>query len=232
MGRFFVPTILCAVFLCPAALADFAHPGPSEVAVRDMPDTDGQWQEARAIIDAPPEAVRRWLGELEYWPARFRDVQAIRVLSRNGRSTRVAMRSRILGREMVLEVWRTPRGFFYKSHDHHVQALGRTYVTATPDGRTDVIMQATADVSGLVGILAPGSMIRDREREKLTADLNDLHRLARLRGNGEPSGEAATVDAPAPPATAPTPADGGPDAGEDAGDLAPQPAPGGAPTGD
>jgi hypothetical protein len=173
-------SLLSALLVMAPALANasFDAPMPGEIALRDMPGTDSKWQEARSIVDAPPDAVRRWLTEFEYWPARFHDVVATRVLARQAGRVRIWMRSAIIGRGIVLSVRVTPAGIFYEGRDGDVTALGRIFITATSDGRTDVRMQSAAHLGGLLGVLAPKSLIRDRSREKLAADLGDLHRLA------------------------------------------------------
>ena len=167
------------VLLLPSfASADFAKPTPGEVAVRDVPGSNKHWQEARAIVDAPPETVKHWIGDIEYWPARFRDVKETRVLSRNGNKMRVVVKSSIM-HELTLDVEVKEDGVFYSANDPHVKAWGRIFITPTADGRTDVIMQTAANVTGFIGMLAPKSIIRDRERDKLVSDLSDLTRLAR-----------------------------------------------------
>jgi len=182
-----LPALL--ILLLPTiAHASFDEPMPGEVIVRDVPGTGRHWQEARSIVDAPPETVHRWLTEFEYWPGRFHDVIETRVLERNGDRARIYMRSGIMGRGMVLSVRISPTGIFYEGNDGDVRAFGRIFLTPAGDGRTDVIMQSSANVSGLLGALAPKSVIRERAREKLSADLGDLNRLARAhRGSARRS---------------------------------------------
>jgi hypothetical protein len=170
------PACLC---LPPStARADFERPRPGEIALRDMPGSGRRWQEARTIVPAPPEAVRRWLTQFEYWPGRFRDVTMVRVLRRHGNATRLSMRSKIMERELVLDATTDERGVFYQANDGDVHAVGRIFITATGDGKTDVIMQSSARVTGVLGVIAPASLVRQRERAKLSSDLQDLGRLA------------------------------------------------------
>ena len=167
------------VFLLPSlATADFPHPTPGEVAVRDVPGSNRHWQEARSIVDAPPETVKHWIADVEYWPARFHDVKETRVISRTGNKMRVFVKSSIM-HDLTLDVEVKDDGVFYSANDPHVKAWGRIFITPTADGRTDVIMQTAANVTGFIGMLAPKGIIRDRERDKLTSDLTDLNHLAR-----------------------------------------------------
>ena len=173
--------MMLVLSIAPTARANFERPRPGEVAVRDVPGYDDHWLEARALVDAPPETVRRWLTDFEFWPARFHDVEATRVLERDRGHAVFRLRSHIMGREMVLHATLGPDCLSYEAHDGSVDGLGRIFVTATGDGRTDVIMQSMAHVGGLLGRLAPHELVRSRQRQKLTADLTDLHRLARAR---------------------------------------------------
>src|SRR5207244_11381320 len=97
----------------------------------------------------------------------------------SGNSVKLWVDSRIM-RQLVLTVRVNDDGLFYEASDDRVHASGRIYIKPTVDGRTDVLMQTAASVSGILGLLAPKSMIRDRERDKLVSDLNDIHRLARM----------------------------------------------------
>lgn len=176
-------TTLCLVgLLVPVlAVADFNMPAPGHVEVRDVPGTSGNWQEARTVVDAPPERVRGWFADFEIWPHRFRDIEETRVLSRQGDHTRVWVRSHIM-KELVLDVRVGPQQIVYSAVQDHVDAESRIYLVATGDGRTDVVMQSRARLTGLLGAMVPRGMIRDRSRQKLVSDLSDLNRLARARG--------------------------------------------------
>lgn len=154
------PAAFAVLLVGAGARADFQRPQAGEVAVRDMPGSGRTWQEARSIISAPPDTVRRWLTEYEFWPGRFRDVTAMRVLDRRGPKTRFVMRSRIMERELLLDAHTDERGVYYQADDGDVQAVGRIFITPTGDGRTDVIMQTHARVGGLLGMVAPSSLVR------------------------------------------------------------------------
>ena len=86
-----------------------------------------------------------------------------------------------MARELVLDAHTDANGIYYEAKDDNVHATGRIFITPTGDGRTDVIMQTSANISGILGAIAPSSMVRERERAKLVSDLRDLNRLARQR---------------------------------------------------
>jgi hypothetical protein len=190
-----IGSALLIALVASAAWASFDAPEPGEVAVRDLPGTQRRWQEARTIVEAPPEVVRRWLTEYEFFTGRFHDVQQVEVLERNGNRVRMFLRSRIIGRPMIVDSEQVPEGIFYTAHDGGIGAAGRIFLTPVEGGRTDVIMQTTGHVGGVLGAFVPNGTMRSRERAKLTADLVDLNRLARARQ----SPEGTTPSAPSAP---------------------------------
>ncbi len=166
------------VLLAAIARADFVHPTPGEIAVRDVPGTDRAWQEARAVIEAPQPAVYRWLTDFPSWPSLFHDVVSVEVLSAQSDAARVRMRSRIIGRAITVDVRLAPGLISYSGAEGSIRSAGRIFVTALGGGRTDVVMQSTAHVGGWLGVFATDEMVRTRQRAKLAADLADLQRLA------------------------------------------------------
>jgi hypothetical protein len=171
---------LTLLLVCSPALASFERPLIGEIAVRDVPGTRGTWQEARVLVEAPPDQVLAWLTEFEHWPRRFRDVSGVRVVSRSGDTASVWMRSRIVGTSLVVDIHVTPSAIFYRGEDHNITTSGRIFLTAAGPGRTDVISQTTVHGGGLKGAFAPREFIRSRERAKLVSDLGDLVRLSRV----------------------------------------------------
>ena len=161
--------------------ASFESPGPGEVVVRDAPGTHREWQEGRTIVDAPAAVVRDWLLDASRWTERFRDDVAVTVLERQSGFERVRLRSRIAGRELVVDVRPTERGIWSTGHDHGLSTETYLYITPLGRGRTDVVMQTYARLHGLTGVLAPANTVRDRMRRKLFWDLTDLQRLAARR---------------------------------------------------
>jgi len=89
------------------------------------------------------------------------------------------MRSRLIGRTIVVDVRMWPQLIEYRSDGGSIESAGRIYLTDAGGGRTDVIMQSTARLGGWLRVVATDGMVRDRQREKLIADLRDLHRLGR-----------------------------------------------------
>ncbi len=160
------------------APASFEHPAPGEVALRDVPNTGRKWQEGRAVIDAPLPMVRNWLFDAAHWPGRFHDAASVEVLSRSADEIRVRMRSRLAGRDLLLDIRLTPTAIESTGEGRNVDVAGRIFLTPAGPGRTDVIMQTSAHVRGLAGVFAPERTIRDRSRRKLLSDLSDLERLA------------------------------------------------------
>lgn len=161
-------------------------PAHAEVMLRDVPETGGLWQEARALVDAPAASVRTWLSDFEDWPLVFGDVTSIAVLGREGPVTVVKLVSRSFDRTLVLRFRPTSYGLSYTGGDEgDVRTEGKIFITSAGEARTDVVMQNVAHVGGILGALAPRSRIRERQRAKLRTDLTDLQRVAReqaLRG--------------------------------------------------
>src|SRR5689334_14660684 len=90
-------TIVALCLVLQASLAAAA------AETRDLPGSDGNWQEGRAVVDAPIDVVRGWLVDFEHWPQLFPDVQYAKVLSRPaGSQAVVRFRSRIVGRELTI----------------------------------------------------------------------------------------------------------------------------------
>jgi hypothetical protein len=175
--------LLTALLVCSSARATFDQPAPGEISVRDLPGcSDRSWQEARAIIDAPAERVHRWLTDFENWPLLYPDVQAVEVIGRSGDETILRVHYRSYGnRVFTIHARITADGIYSSSHDHDIVASNRIFVTPVGAGRTDVIMQSSARVTGLLGAFVGRSMVRERQREKLVSDLRSLARLAHGR---------------------------------------------------
>ena len=58
--------------------------GAAGIETHDLAGSDGNWQEGRAVIDAPLDEVRGWLVDFEHWPQHFPDVTSAKVLARAG----------------------------------------------------------------------------------------------------------------------------------------------------
>jgi hypothetical protein len=148
--------------------------------VRDVPNTGGSWQEARGLVDAPPAAVHAWIRDFGRWPEYFGDVKTAIVLGREegGGATLVRLRSRIFNTWLTIKIVRAPFGYSYHGRAGSITTDGQVWITDAGNGRTDVVIQNVAHVSGLLGALAPRAKIRDRQRMKLRTDLTDLQRRA------------------------------------------------------
>jgi hypothetical protein len=153
--------------------------GGLRIETGDVPGSDGRWQEARAVVDAPIDEVRGWLTDFARWPDRFDDVTSAEVLARPapGRAT-IRFYSRIIGREMTMNVVWNRQYILYRGRGKNVDAQGRLHLVPLGRDRTAVIMQSSSDVHGLIGVLATQGMKRDRAFKKMRSDLAALDRLA------------------------------------------------------
>jgi hypothetical protein len=169
--------LVAALLIGSVARADFSHPAPGEVAIRDAPNTDGSWQEARAIVYAPVGRVRAWLIDFPAWPSRFRDVASTEVIFQRDDAARVRLLSRIIGRAITVDISIRGDAITWYGREGPFESAGRIYISAAGNDRTDVVMQTCARVGGLFGVFAPKNAIKQRERQKLESDLADLVRL-------------------------------------------------------
>lgn len=152
-----------------------------EIRTGDVAGSDGNWQEGRAVIDAPLAEVRAWLVDFDRWPQYFSDIQSAKTLSRSGNSAVVRFRSRIIGRDMTMRVRWGKNAIVSRGRGKNVDAQGKIRLRAIDDGHTEVVMQSTADVHGLAGAFASKGLKRDRAFKKLRADLGSLEKLAATR---------------------------------------------------
>jgi len=152
-----------------------------EIRTGDVAGSDGNWQEARAVIDAPIAEVRGWLVDFDRWPQRFGDVQSAKTLSRSGNSAVVRFRSRIVGRDMTIRVHWTQDAIDSFGQGKNVEAQSKIRLRAVDDAHTEVVMQSSADVHGLAGAFASQGIKRQRAFKKLRADLGSLEKLASAR---------------------------------------------------
>jgi hypothetical protein len=168
-------TALCALLVAGVV---HAESGPA-IDFRDLPGTDGEWQEATAIIAAPAGQVRRWLVDYPNWPVLFDDVEHAQVLgSEPDGAAVVRFRSRIAGRTIVLREWQTHFGLVYRGEAPNVRTQGRIYLLDLGNGRTRVIMQSTAQVHGFWRPFATKRLKRNRAFEIMRSNLESLHDLS------------------------------------------------------
>jgi hypothetical protein len=152
-----------------------------EIRTSDVPGSDGNWQEARAVIDAPLPEVRAWLIDYDHWPQHFGDIKWAQTLSRSGNTAVIRFRSRIVGRDMTMGVRWSGNGIDYRGRGKNVDAQGKIRLRPVDAGHTEVVMQSTAEVHGLPGAFASQGMKRKRAFKKMSADLASLEKLAGTR---------------------------------------------------
>jgi carbon monoxide dehydrogenase subunit G len=156
--------------------------GAAGIETHDVAGSDGNWQEGRAVIDAPLDEVRGWLVDFEHWPQRFPDVTSAKVLARaGGDQAKLRFRSKTIGRELTIDLRWTAREITYRGAGKNVDVQGKITMRPIDAGHTEVVMQSTADVHGLTGAFASKGMKRERAFKKLRADLGALERLSQAR---------------------------------------------------
>src|SRR5258706_9188215 len=132
MGR------LCATAaLLAAMVATAAPPPPGEIALRDLPGTNGEWQVGEAVIPAPREDVHRWLVDYAAWPQRFPDIEWSQILGddKSGRHV-VRFRSRIADATLVVHEAVRPDLLVFWGTMPYVYAQGRIYLIDLGNGTT------------------------------------------------------------------------------------------------
>ena len=148
------------------------------IETRDVAGSDGNWQEGKAVIDAPLDEVRGWLTDFEHWPQHFPDVTSAKVLARSGDTAKLRFRSRVIGRELTIDLRWTPREITYRGAGKNVDVQGKIEMRPVDAKRTEVVMQSTANVHGLSGAFASKGLKRDRAFKKLRADLGALEKMS------------------------------------------------------
>ncbi|HEX2571386.1 MAG TPA: hypothetical protein VH877_17640 [Polyangia bacterium] len=151
------------------------------VTLHDVPNTNGKWQEARGLVEAPRNAVQAWLTDYTSWPYIFSDVEWVQVMKHEGKVTVFMMRSRAFKRRLEIRIQSTPDGLVYEGKDGCIRTEGKIFLTSAGTRATDVTIQNVAHISGFLGAIVPKGAVRDRQRAKLRIDLTDLQRLARRR---------------------------------------------------
>jgi hypothetical protein len=152
-----------------------------DIRTGDVAGSDGNWQEARAVIDAPLAEVRDWLVDYDHWPQHFGDVQWEQTLSKGGNTAVIRFRSRIVGRMMTMGVRWSRDAIDYRGRGKNVDAQGKIRLRAVDDAHTEVVIQSSADVHGLAGAFATKGLKRQRAFKKMSADLVSLEKLAGVR---------------------------------------------------
>jgi hypothetical protein len=195
--------LLVASVLVSTALAD-GPPGPARseslpplpgdatwsratIETRDLPGTDGQWQEGAAVIRAPRSEVLRWLTDYPMWPRRFRDISSAVVLGDDERGRhRVRFRSRIAGAEITVAEEVSPALLVFDGVAWFAFTQGRIHLIDLGDGTTRVLMQSTSQPRGIAKLFATKGMRRDRSWKVARSHLESLDELARRHARGLP----------------------------------------------
>jgi hypothetical protein len=151
------------------------------IFLRDVPNTNGKWQEARGLVEAPRSVVQDWLTDYTSWPYIFSDVEWVHLLKREAGVAVIQMRSRAFKRRLELRIRTTPEGIVYEGKDGSIRTEGKIFLTEAGNRATDVTFQNVAHIGGFLGAIVPKGAVRDRQRVKLRIDLTDLQRLARRR---------------------------------------------------
>src|SRR5262249_28719753 len=149
------------------------------IVTRDVAGSDGSWQEGRAVVAAPIGEVRSWLLDLDNWPKHFPDVPYSKVLARPGPdNATVRFRSKVAGRELTINMRWNAREITYRGFGKNVNVQGKIFLRPLDATHTEVLMQSTADVHGLVGALASPGVKRSKAFKKLRSDLAALQHEA------------------------------------------------------
>jgi polyketide cyclase/dehydrase/lipid transport protein len=149
-----------------------------EIRTTDVAGSDGNWQEARSVIDAPLAEVHGWLVDFDHWPQHFGDIQWAQTLSKRGDTAVIRFRSRIIGRVMTMGVGWNRDAIDYRGRGKNVYAQGKIRLRPLDGGHTEVVIQSSADVHGLAGAFATKGLKRQRAFKKMSADLASLEKLA------------------------------------------------------
>jgi len=170
-----------------AGLARAATPAPPPgIELRDLPDTDGNWQEGRAIIAAPRAAVHRWLTEYARWAERFTDIRWAEVLPDDERGRHVIrFSSRIADHVLTVHEAVTDALLVFEGWAPYLHTQGRIHLLDRGDGTTLVLMQSTAEAHGIARLFATKGLKRKRAYQVTTSHLQSLQALARRLAAGE-----------------------------------------------
>ena len=171
--------------LIAASLVTFAAAAQAisaDLALRDVPGTDGNWQEGRTIVPAPWQKVQHWLTDYPHWAERFPDISWAKQLPDDAQGRHVVrFHSRAGGRTFVIHEEVRPHLLSFSGWAPHVHTQGRIWIIDRGDGTTRVIMQSTAEVHGLAGWFATKGYKRKSAFAAIRSHLGALLHLARAR---------------------------------------------------
>jgi hypothetical protein len=179
-ARWTARAILAACFI---VLAPRLHADPDpRIALRDLPGTDGEWQEGAALVPAPRERVHAWLVDYANWPKNFPDMLTTEVFPDDDRGRHVVrFSSKIAGMTFVLFEEVRPTLLVFEGFAPHVHTQGRIHLIDRGDGTTRVLMHSTSEVHGFIGLFATKAYRRKSAFAVSTAHLQALLALAERR---------------------------------------------------
>lgn len=154
----------------------------SSIQLRDIPESNREWQEGSAVIPAPASTVRHWLTAYDEWRQIFPDMESVQPLGSDAqRRDVVRFRSKYAGRTIVMHQAISPSLLVYEGWGPNVHTQGRVYVIPLGADQTRVIMQNTAEVHGLAGIFATKGLKRSRAFQAIRGHLGALLDAASAR---------------------------------------------------
>jgi hypothetical protein len=182
-----VVAVVVLLLLGAARVAAAGAPEPPPgIELSDLPGTDGNWQEGRAVIAAPRAAVHRWLTEYARWAERFTDIRWAEVLPDDERGRHVIrFSSRIADHVLTVHEAVSDELLVFEGWAPYLHTQGRIYLLDRGDGTTLVLMQSTAEAHGIARLFATKSLKRKRAYQVTTSHLQSLQTLARRLAAGE-----------------------------------------------
>jgi hypothetical protein len=169
--------VLAILFL--AATAHSAGERGADIKLRDLPGTNGEWQEGTALIPAPRAQVHFWLTDYKNWPKRFPDVGFVMTMGQDSNGWNVVrFSSRIVDAIITVHEQVQPHLLVFWGSAPYTHTQGRIYLVDLGDGTTRVHMQSTADVHGFYKIFATKGLKRERAYRVTRSHLQALYDLA------------------------------------------------------
>jgi hypothetical protein len=161
--------------------AGAAHAGNGpEIELRDLPGTNGTWQEGAAVIPAPRERVHRWLTDYILWPSRFPDIEWSQVLGDDDKGRHIVrFRSKIADAVLTVHEAVSPDLLVFEGSATFASTQGRIHLIDLGNGTTRVLMQSTAEAHGLARLFATQNLKRKRAHQVATSHLTALWNLAK-----------------------------------------------------
>lgn len=175
-------SIAIAGALVTLAAAAAAAALTSRIELRDVPESQGEWQEGSAIIPAPRQQVQAWLTDYDRWLGRFPDIEFAKYLGDDDRGRHIVrFRSKLAGRTFVIHEAVTPGLIVFEGTAPNVYTQGRIFLIDLGDGSTRVVMQSAASVRGFIGVFATQGYKRKSAYAVTRSHLGALLDLAHAR---------------------------------------------------